>query len=142
MPSIKNGQISFTPELNKLAAKNFAARLAQANLVTKEYFDNKVSNINREITANKTMHLLVENELKKLETFDSVYFCVKSHFEEVGTQNWLVFQPIHRYFKTASDNSSVILSWKYKGLSDESIKAPTTSNKFLDPSLDFSKNKV
>ena len=81
--------------------------------------------------------MLVENELKKLKTFYSSYFCVKSHFEDDGTQNWLVFQPVHRYFKTASDNPSIILSWKSKGLSDESIKAPTTSNKFLDPSLDF-----
>ena len=75
--------------------------------------------------------------MKKLGTFDSVYFCGKSHFEDDGTQKWLVFQPIHRYFKTASANYSNILSWKSKGLSDESIKPPTTDNKMLDPSLDF-----
>ena len=40
-------------------------------------------------------------------------------------------------FKTASDHSSIVLSWKSKGLSDESITAPTTSNKCLDPSLAF-----
>ena len=69
--------------------------------------------------------------MKKLETFYSVYFRGKSHFEDDGAQNWLVFQPIHRYFKTASDNPSISLSWKSKGLSDErmNIKAPTTSNK-------------
>ena len=75
--------------------------------------------------------------MKKLKTFDSGYFRGKSHFEDDGTQNWLVFQPIHRHFKTASDNPSVILSWKPKGFSGESIKRPTTSNKFLDPSLHF-----
>ena len=32
-----------TPEFNKLTAENFAARLAQANLVTKTGFDNKLS---------------------------------------------------------------------------------------------------
>ena len=31
-----------TPKFNKLTAENFAARLAQANLVTKTDFDNKV----------------------------------------------------------------------------------------------------
>ena len=92
---------------------------------------------NRKITANKTKYLVVENELKKLKAFDSSCFRGKSYFEDDGTQNWLVFQPIHRYFKTASDNPSIILSWKSKGLSDESINAPTTSNKLLDPSLDF-----
>ena len=30
-----------TPEFNKLTAENFAPRLAQANLVTKTYFDDK-----------------------------------------------------------------------------------------------------
>ena len=29
----------------------------------------------------------LENELKKLKTFDSSYFRSKSHFEEDGTQN-------------------------------------------------------
>ena len=32
-----------TPEFNKLTAENFAARLAQANLVTKTDFDAKLS---------------------------------------------------------------------------------------------------
>ena len=36
-------------------------------------------------------NLLVENELNKLKTFDSGYFIGKSHFEEDGTQNYLVF---------------------------------------------------
>ena len=75
--------------------------------------------------------------MKKLKTFDSDYFRGKSHFEDDGTQNWLVFQPIHRYFKTASNNPSIILSRKSKGLSDESIKTPTTSNKCPNPSLYF-----
>ena len=55
--------------------------------------------LNRKIAANKTKHLLVENEFKKLRKFDSIYFKGKSHFEEDGTQNYLVFQPIQRYFK-------------------------------------------
>ena len=31
---------------------------------------------------NKGEHLLAENELKKLKTFNSTYFISKSHFEE------------------------------------------------------------
>ena len=64
--------------------------------------------------------------MKKLATFDSIYFRGKRHFEDDGAQNWLVFQPVQRYFKTASANDNDILSWKSKGLSDESIKSPTT----------------
>ena len=37
--------------------------------------------------------------MKKLKTFDSSYFVGKSHFEEDGTQNYLVFQPINKYFQ-------------------------------------------
>ena len=50
-----------------------------------------MSSRNEKITSNKTKHLIVEKKLKKLETFDSVYFRGKSHFEDDGTQNYLVF---------------------------------------------------
>ena len=85
-----------TPEFNKLAADVFNARLAQANLVTKTDFDDKLSNLNRKITKNKADHLLVQNKLNKLKTFDLSYFIGKSHFDEDGTQNYLVFQPLFR----------------------------------------------
>ena len=63
-----------TSEFNKLAVDVFNARLAQANLVIKTDFDAKLSSLNKKITQNKTKHLLVENELDKLKTFDSGYF--------------------------------------------------------------------
>ena len=65
-----------TSEFNKLAADVFNARLAQANLITKTEFDSKLSNLNRKITKNKTDHLLVQNKLNKLKTFDSSYLRV------------------------------------------------------------------
>ena len=65
-----------------MIAENFAARLAQSNLITKTDFDAKLSSINRKITSNETRDLL-------------------------------------------------------RGLSDESIKPPTTTNNFLNPSLDY-----
>ena len=81
-------------------------------------------------------NLLVRNELKKLKTFDSSYFIGKSHFEEDGTQNYLVFQPINKYFKVIT-NTDYISSWKSKGLSAESIKPPTTSDNSLTPVLNY-----
>ena len=119
-----------TSEFNKIAADVFNARLAQANLITKTDFDVKFSSLNRKITQNKTKDLLVENELNKLKTFDSSCFIGQSHFEEDGTQNYLVFQPIVRYFKVIT-NTDYVSSWKSKGLSVESIKPPTTSNKLF-----------
>ena len=78
----------------------------------------------------------VENGLKKLKTFDSSYFIGKSHFEEDGTQNYLVFQPISRHFKIIA-NTDYVSSWKSKGLSAENITQPTTSNNSLTPLLSY-----
>ena len=70
---------------NLITAENFAARLAQANLasksdvanfVKKTDFDEKLKNLNIKITSNKTKHVLVENEFKKLQTFNSSLFTV------------------------------------------------------------------
>ena len=72
--------------------------------------------------------------MKKLKTFDSSYFIGKSHFKEDGTQNYLVFQPMNKYFKVIADKKYVS-SWKSKGLSDESIKPPATSDNSLTPLL-------
>ena len=66
------------PEFNRLTAGNFAARLAQANLITKTDFHAKLSSFNRNITSNKTKHLLVKNQLKKLKSFDLGYFIEKA----------------------------------------------------------------
>ena len=59
--------------------------------------------------------------LKKLQTFDGSYFKGKDHFEEYGTQNYLVFQPMHKYFKKIGNTESISL-WESKGLFDEVIK--------------------
>ena len=89
-------------------------------MVTKTDFDAKLSSLNKRVTTNKTKHLLIENELKKLKTFYLSYFIGKSHFDEDGTQNHLVFQPLDRYFKLVTNTLS-ILSWQSKGLSTEVI---------------------
>ena len=64
--------------------------------------------------------------MNKLKAFDSDYFIGKSHFGEDGSPNYLVFQPMYRYFKMVT-STDYISSWKSKGLSDKSIKPPTHS---------------
>ena len=106
----------------------FIARIAQANLIIKTDFDAKLSSLNRKFTQNKSDHLLIENELNKLKTFDSSYYHGKNYFDEDGAPNYLVFQPLNKYFKVNTIKSTVyVLSWKSKVLSDESIKPPTTT---------------
>ena len=64
-----------TTEFNKLTSEKFAARLKQANLASKSDivnfanktdFDDKLKNLNKKITSNKTEHVLVETELNEL----------------------------------------------------------------------------
>ena len=88
----------------------------------------------------KTKHLLVENQSKKLETLDSIYFCGKSHFENDGIQNYLVFQPIYKYFEI-TPTTNTILSWKSKGLPGETIKPPRPHT-ILAPELSYVGNKT
>ena len=83
--------------------------------------------LNRKITQNESKHLLVENELNKLKAFDSSYFIGKSHIGEDGTQDYLVFQSINKYFKLIT-NTDYVSSCQSKGLSSESIKPLTTDN--------------
>ena len=91
--------------LNTLCIDLFIARLTQASLITKTDF-----------TSIKSKHLLVENELKKLKTFDSSYFIGENHFEEDGTKNYLVFQSIYRRFKQAAGvgNGNYIITGNLK----------------------------
>ena len=63
------------------------------------------------------------------------YFHGKSHFEEDGAQNYLVFQPINRYFKHIGNRKS-------KGLSDETIKPSATSDNSFNPLIDYVDDKI
>ena len=58
-----------------MVASTFNARLAaQTDLIRKSEIDAKLKSISDRVTKNKTKHLLVENELKKLKTVDLSYF--------------------------------------------------------------------
>ena len=83
------------PNVSSLIAKTkFNAKVTEiegkipdvTNLITKTDFD--------AVTLNKFKHLLVENELKKLQKFDSSYFRDKDFLEG----NYLVFKPMNKYF--------------------------------------------
>ena len=70
-------------------------------MITTTDFDAKLLSLNRKITKNKSKHLLVENKLNKLKSFDYSYFRGKNYFDEDGTQNYYIFQPISKYLKVA-----------------------------------------
>ena len=98
-----------------------------------------MSSLNKKITTTKSKNLLVGNELKKLKTFGLGYFRGKSHFEEDGIQNYLVFKPMHRCFKGIAGvgRGDYIYYWQSKGLSDEKINSIKTSDYFITPYLRY-----
>ena len=95
-----------------------------------------MSSHKKKITSDKAKHVLVENDLKKLKAFDWSYFTGKSHFEEDDIQNYLVFQPLNKYFNLIT-STNYVSSWQSKGLSDEAIKPPATSDNSLNPKVSY-----
>ena len=107
--------------------------------MAKTDFDAKLKSVSNRVTKNKSKHLLVENELKKLKAPDLSYFWGKNYFDaDDGTQNLLIFQPECKCFKTFKNTVPILFSpsefiteWKSKGLNDV-IKSPDNS---LAPAL-------
>ena len=92
-----------------MTAANFAARLQQTTLATKSDiadlgkdidFDEKIKNIIKKVTLNKTKHVLVENEvndlsgkIKLLSTKDYNLFLVRMYFTgDDGFHNMFINQ--------------------------------------------------
>ena len=115
-----------TPEFNTLATDVFNARLSRENLVTKTDFDNTILSLDSKIEGTKTVKTSLNNLLKRLrKKLDLSYFIGKNYFEEDGSQNYLVFQQLNKYFKNIADKKHVS-PWQSKGLSDETIKTHAT----------------
>ena len=62
--------------LQELAKASLGTKSDIANFVDKIDFDDKLKNLNKKVTSNKTQHLIVENKFKNLQTFDSDLFNV------------------------------------------------------------------
>ena len=56
------------------------------------------------------------------------YFIGKSHFDEDGAQNYLVFQSALKYFTL---NSDWITKWESKELSNENLEVDSSLNNTL-----------
>ena len=93
--------------------------------------------VNRKIVSNKTKNTAIENELKKLKTFDLSYFRGRNYFDEDGNQNYYIFQPISKYLKVSNvSDIDYILSQKYRGLNDIRIEFIKTNNYLLNLRMD------
>ena len=111
--------------------------------MTKTNFDIDLKKNSDRVTSNKSKHLLVKTKLKKLQKFDSSYFRGKGYFDGDGTQNYLVFQSMYKYFKTFIENNvTFISSWESKGLSNQKVSSTKTSNYDQSPRLVYHNARI
>ena len=82
--------------------------LKQTDIVSKTYFDNKLTSFNKRSTSNKTKHLKVQSKLNSLVAndyyfvLDTIYF-TSNH----RSQNTLVYQPILDNLELRKDKGTV-----------------------------------
>ena len=96
-------------------------------------FDNKLLGFNKKSKSNKTKHLEIENDFKKLMTFHSSLSFGQKYFNNDGAHFYLIFQPIYKTITTLFGLPDIILKWKSKRLSNEKIMPPQTTSKSLCP---------
>ena len=136
-----------TPEFNTSTAKNFAARLIQANLASKRYiayfvnetdFDNQVKKcyiklkwIKLPIKKNKAIST---NRLTKDLIYKFSIINGAKYFSLGIFQNYLVFIPAIKYFKWFHDTTQVYLG-KANGISEESTENITKSDSNFAPTF-------
>ena len=116
------------------------------NLVKKTDLDTKLKKISDRVTKNKSKHLLVENDIKKLKEFDLSYFRGENYFGD-NNINYLVFEVSLKYLNFYDDSfCKSVLSWNSKGVSKEIIQFPRSNNNILSPvtedTLDHQKIKL
>ena len=109
-----------------------------AVLLKKTNYNAKMLSLDGEIVKiNFNMNSLFDLKLRQpIETIFILLLGNTLFNSEDGNQSYLIFQAVYKYFKTIS-NSVYISEWNSKGLSDESIKPPKTTNNVLTPQLNY-----
>ena len=97
-----------TSNYNKFTKNVVDISIKSKSLVDKSYIAGFINNA--ELDKKKVATLALKAELKaeqdkiiRLQAFDSSYFRDKNHFENDGTQSYLIFQPMYKYFKKIVD---------------------------------------
>ena len=108
---------------NKIADVNSLVKKTNYNTRVAE-IDTKLSSLDGKIAKNES----IRKKILSLFLGNIIFG------GEDGSQAYLIFQPVYRYFKKVA-NTNYISSWKSKGLSAESIKSFTISDNSLTPLL-------
>ena len=129
---IENKETNITDLVTTTALNTKVAKIENeipyiTNLATKAALNTKAIEIENKIANTSTFVATPEfHELTKIsfdakmKKADSVYFFCKSHFEDDGMQNYLVFQTVFKHFKMPT-NSGMVIQWKSKCFSEERL---------------------
>ena len=93
-------------------------------------------NEGKSVVAERFINTLKNKIYKHMTPVKNVCFDV---LDDIGTQNYLIFQPVVKYFKriVGVGNGEYIYFWKSKGLFDERINSITASNYSSAPELSY-----
>ena len=132
-----------TSDYNKVMGEILNTKIKEKGLVDKsdisEFIDNSDFDKKMVILVAKAELKSEEDKITKLQTFELSCFRGKSNFEDDETRNYLVFQSVLKYLKTAA-NTNEVRAWKSKELSDESMKPSSTSDSSLKPGITYIDN--
>ena len=91
--------------------------------LTKISFDAEMKELKKSLALKRqvdnTLDITDKNEIQKNGGM---------YFENDGSQNYLVFQPIYSFFTKSGSITETIIAFKSRGLPDKIIKPPSTSD--------------
>ena len=128
---------------------NAALDSRHKDLVQKTKFKSEFKKVDDEASKNSSKVLSYEHKSKQKDTINDLesvtsYFRGRYYFDsDDGTQNYLVFQPMYKYFETSVKGSTTFVSsWESKGLSNEKISSNTTLRYNQAPSLAYDNVRI
>ena len=80
--------------------------------MTAKDLNTDVQEVEKKINANKRNTSFIEAIVKKSNKFDASYFTGKNYFDNDGTQNYLVFQQVYKYFKMTGNDCHDVMGIK------------------------------
>ena len=133
----QNKSLLVENELNTLKNEiRDVSSLVKKQIITLESVKLMVSNLDVKIDENM---IDIVKVIALLSAWNMLFDGGDSYLSSLSNQAYLIFQPVYKYFKFIT---GTIISWKSKGLSDQSIKSPTTSDNSLTPLIIYYDYKI
>ena len=145
----KTGYFTEVTNIKNDYVTNAALNARHKDLIPNTKFDTEIEKINDEIVSNSSEVLTYNNRLNQskdrideLERIAS-YFRGKNYFDGDGTQHFLVFQLVYKYFEDVDASKTIIKfyanSWISKGLSNEKISSVSG---FTRPFIEYTNARI